>query len=374
MGLLKFIFWDVFTFSTVNVTEGRLMKYLRNHVDSDERMPFAVGIVFGPLTIIILFIGASIIDESKTLTPFLSRLLGLCMVLGWFSLLFMLIYDCDVVQCLFDENSEFYRATGLTNEDILKDKGLAGEFNAYVLSKKLTIPHKTLYNVCVPMPNGNYQEVDAVIITSRTIFVVECKNRVGHFEGCYGAELWTQYIGGQQHDVPNIYLQNQEHIFAIEYFLKSQEIMPDFDTCRNFLLTGGNFVLHTTDHMPANFAFGDIDFLRKATMKCYNMAPECSIENFMEKAYMALLPYSLNSSGQKASMLREREMRAQNREFEKGQYRYYRCRNGVPVFENTKKECLFRKNEIYTQLLLEEEGKPGYWYITLPCIDYEERG
>lgn len=160
-----------------------------------------------------------------------------------------------------------------------------------MLSKKLNIPHKTLYNVCVPMPNGNFREVDAIIITSQDIFVLECKNRSGNFSGHYTSQMWLQHIGSQEHEVPNIYLQNQEHIAAIEYYLKSKGLMHDFGTCHNMLLSNGHMSLELSGS-AANFYYGDIDFLKKNIQEICTKASARSGEDaaFIDNVCLALLP------------------------------------------------------------------------------------
>ena len=117
-----------------------------------------------------------------------------------------LIFDLDTLQCyLFGYNNSVYHlATGLDKSTVAHDQGLIGEYKGYVLSRGLKVPYKVLYNVCVPMRNGNFQEVDSIIITRNIIYVLECKNRGGKFVGKYDEKKWVQYIGSQQHEAENI--------------------------------------------------------------------------------------------------------------------------------------------------------------------------
>ena len=108
-----------------------------------------------------------------------SALSAIFMVLIILSSHWTLIYDFDVFAAFFKnyKQSSYHLATGVTKKELYRDAGLQGEFKAYVLSRQLDIPHRILYNVCVPMKNGNFQEVDAVIITENLVYAIECKNR-----------------------------------------------------------------------------------------------------------------------------------------------------------------------------------------------------
>lgn len=289
---------------------------------------------------------------------------------------FLAFYDFDALMCYYNKKSEYYRATGVTKEDISKDKGLAGEFNAYVLSKKIKAPHRTLYNVCVPMPNGNFQEVDAIIITPHLIYVLECKNRTGYFEIDFNKENWIQYIGSQKHVVPNIYLQNQEHIIAIDHYLLSKEVFNESPIYRNLVLTGGDFFCNTDIESPEEFFLGDMFEMAKVIERNEQQIKKNRGEDFMNNVYMALLPYALNGKTAKENMVHEREMRGQRGEITRGNYRYYRFENDASIAEDTiiallsEENVLLRKDNVYTQIGFLCESY--YYWGAAPTITYIE--
>ena len=288
--------------------------------------------------------------------------------------LFLLTFDITAVACFFEnpDKSEYFLATGVTRKEILNDKGLLGEFNAYVLSQKLKVPHKTLFNVCVPMPNGNYQEVDAIIITNNWLYVIECKNKSGVFTGDFEDENWVQSIGSKQHSVHNVYLQNQDHITAIEYYLKSKGVIPCVDIySHNIMLTNGELRLNATNgRVPIDFAFGDVSFIRKQIEK-EEKGNENRGENFMEEVYMALLPYALNSKDKRDSMQATRENLSRNGEFKKGEYRYYYFPDGIAGI--TKEETVLRKNMVFTQISVTDSETSFPIWITTANLEYTER-
>lgn len=305
---------------------------------------------------------------------------GFAMFVGLITLILLRTlfdYDFDALLCYYNKNSEYYRATGVTRNDILNDKGYAGEFNAYVLSKKIKVPHKTLYNVCVPMPNGSFQEVDAIIITPNNVYVLECKNRAGYFEIDYGKKYWTQYIGNQEHEVPNIYLQNEEHIIAIDNFLLSKKVIDVSLIYLSLVLTDGDLFFNDEVERPDNFCMGNLFYLAKGIEQKEHHSQSKYGDDFMNNVYMALLPYALNGKAAKQSMLNERERRGKNGEIARGNYRYYRFENGVPIVDNlrlallTDENTLLRKDNVYTQIGFSCDS--FYYWFPVPNTTYNEK-
>ena len=68
---------------------------------------------------------------------------------------FAVVYDFDVIYAFWDafKKSSYHLATGVTRKELYFEQGLQGEFKAYVLSRQLNVPHKVLFNVCIPMKN-----------------------------------------------------------------------------------------------------------------------------------------------------------------------------------------------------------------------------
>lgn len=180
-----------------------------------------------------------------------------------------------------------------------------------------------------------------------------------------------QHIGSQEHEVPNIYLQNQEHIAAIEYYLKSKGLMHEFGTCHNMLLSNGHMSLELSGSV-ANFYYGDIDFLKKNIQEICTKAAAQTGEDaaFIDNAYLALLPYALNGTLRKEQMLKERE--ARKKEFAKGEYRYYKFDGNTAAHEQLHRGDLLRKNNIYTQIVTPSKDGKSFYYITVPSMDYAE--
>lgn len=272
-----------------------------------------------------------------------------------------LIFDLDTLQCyLFGyNNSVYYLATGLDKSTVAHDQGLIGEYKGYVLSRGLKVPHKVLYNVCVPMRNGNFQEVDSIIITRNIIYVLECKNRGGKFVGKYDEKKWVQYIGSQQHEAENIYMQNQQHTMAIDQFLLDKGIIQNGqNVCINVVFAGADMQL-PKENQPLDFVFGGMKYVRK-----YINENDARFDDgtdttaLMNCIYEALLPYALYTPDERKAMMAQREEMMKS--FSKGEFVYRTYPDGIPGVTNTGEAAVVRFNRIYRQLLI-SDGKSSCW-------------
>ncbi|MDO5381400.1 MAG: nuclease-related domain-containing protein [Eubacteriales bacterium] len=274
--------------------------------------------------------------------------------------LFLIVFDADTFECYtfgYDK-SIYHRATGVNKYEIARDKGLIGEYKSYVLHRKIKVPHKVLFNVCVPMPNGNYQEVDAIIITNNIIYVLECKNRGGRFVGNYEDKKWKQYIGSQVNDAENIYIQNQKHTMAIDRFLLERGIISNGqNVCMNVVFSSGNMSL-PKKNIPLDFIFGDMRFIANYINRHDKVFDDgTDTTQTMEKIYHALLPYSLYTKQERAAMLEERKVRSERKELAVGDFYTEKVQD---TKNGTHSQLIVRHNKIYTQIYI-NDGKSGCW-------------
>ena len=223
----------------------------------------------------------------------------------------IILLDLDTTECYFlnYKKSSYYLSTGVRHKMLKKNKGLVGEFKAYVLSRTLKVPHKILYNVCVPMQNGSFQEIDALIITRKMLYVLECKNIDGKFIGEYTDKDWKQILGSQQHDKENIYIQNQGHTMALDYFLLTKGIIQNGqNVCINMALSSGSAEV-PSKNIPMDFRFGNVKILSNF-INSYDekYCSGVSGNGFMDTVYEELLPYSLYTDIERSNMVQERKI------------------------------------------------------------------
>ncbi len=308
-----------------------------------------------------LYLGMeTLTDEATDMVKILFFLLFYVYIICAFALY---IFDMDCVECYFlkFKKSSYYLATGVRRKDLRNNKGLVGEFKAYVLSRILKVPHKVLYNVCVPMQNGNFQEIDALIITRKMIYVLECKNNDGKFIGKYTDDVWQQILPGQQHNKKNIYLQNQGHTMALDYFLLKNGIIHNGqNVCINMALISGSAEFPSQD-VPMDFRFGNVRQLAKF-INTYDKKFCKNIEDngIMDTVYDALLPYALYTNEERANMVQMRDIRSQNGEFHHGNFRSVIYEKGIPGVTPAGQRTILRYNRLYTQIQI-SDGKSVCW-------------
>ena len=277
--------------------------------------------------------------------------------------LFICIFDLDTLECCLRgyKKSSYYLATKLGIKEISRDEGLIGEFKGYVLSRTLKVPHKILHNVCIPMRNGNFQEIDTIIITRNIIYVVECKNRVGKFVGKFEDKEWVQYLGNQEKVVENIYLQNQQHTMALDQFLLDRGIIQNGqNVCMNVVLTTGKMKL-AADNVPLDFVMGNARKVRKyieSMDKVFDDGTDTS--GIMNQIYKALLPYALYTNIERSMMMEERNVRSFTKEFAKGEFCTQWVLTGISGVTNPGEKAEVRSNNLYTQVKI-QNGKASCW-------------
>lgn len=69
------------------------------------------------------------------------------------------------------------------------------------------------HNIYLPKGNGEYSEIDLAFVTTKGIFVFECKNYSGWIFGSHKDKYWTvSFPNGQKKQFYNPIIQNQSHI------------------------------------------------------------------------------------------------------------------------------------------------------------------
>lgn len=261
--------------------------------------------------------------------------------------------DLDATECYFRgyRKSSYKLASGVRKKDLKRNKGLVGEFKGYVLSRRLRVPHKILYNVCLPMPNGNFQEIDSIIITRNIIYVLESKNRGGVFVGNIDDANWTQYIGRQEHEVKNIYVQNQKHTMALDRFLLEKKIIENGqNVCINTVFSTGDMKL-SVDRVPLDFIFGNMRFIKRYIEKNdENFDDGTDTSGIMMQVYDALLPYSLYTEEERQMLMQHRTIRSEQKRVPFRPFKKNVIPNGIPGITEIGKPAIIRYNNVYTQL------------------------
>lgn len=114
---------------------------------------------------------------------------------------------------------------GAMGESVIRDKLIA-------LQDKYAF--EFIYDVPVKKSNGDYQQCDFVVLSTRGYFALEVKNWDGEVE-CQGCSrtYWPIYVRGRRVVVPNPILQNASHIKWLResYGINCENIILFADTC-----------------------------------------------------------------------------------------------------------------------------------------------
>lgn len=114
---------------------------------------------------------------------------------------------------------------------------------------KSGIPTVTIYHdMYVPKSNGQYSQIDAVVLTKVGIIVFEVKDYSGWLFGNGYHDYWTQVLsyGEEKHRFYNPIKQNASHIASLKEGLKHCADVPFFSV----IVFYGNCVLKNVSNIP----------------------------------------------------------------------------------------------------------------------------
>lgn len=113
------------------------------------------------------------------------------------------------------KETEYYKETHTSYEDMITDKGKAGEYAAYRNICNISGYKKFLFNVYIENKDNadRKTEIDIILIHETGIFVIESKNFKGWIYGDEASEKWCQvFKNGKKFFFYNPIKQNYRHI------------------------------------------------------------------------------------------------------------------------------------------------------------------
>ncbi len=120
-----------------------------------------------------------------------------------------------------------HRFKFFASEDELPEiRGIQGEKNVTrSLRRLIKDDGYLLTNLLLPLDNGDFTEIDAILISEKGLFCIEIKNWVGRISGTDDSEIWIQqYDDLNRHDKPheNLVKQNHVHCVALDRLLNKE--------------------------------------------------------------------------------------------------------------------------------------------------------
>lgn len=126
------------------------------------------------------------------------------------------------------KDSIYYKETGIEYNEMITDKGRAGEYGTSVRLERITGYKKFLINTYIKKDNDKTTEIDIIMLHEKGIFVIENKNFKGYIYGDEIHEQWCQitYKGrySKKFYFYNPIKQNAAHIIWLKKILEGKKI------------------------------------------------------------------------------------------------------------------------------------------------------
>lgn len=122
------------------------------------------------------------------------------------------------------EQTEYYKSTKTSYNELRFDKGKDGEYLTYKNLVEIPEYKKFLFNSYIPKTHGNTTEIDLIMINEAGIHIFESKNYSGWIFGSESNQYWTQslYCGDgrvKTHKFYNPIMQNVSHLKWLKEYL-----------------------------------------------------------------------------------------------------------------------------------------------------------
>jgi len=267
-----------------------------------------------------------------------------------FAFLFIVYNPRRLIYNLQFKKSAWWKNTGITPNEVRKDKGLYGEYIATMCAEQNLTEHKiygkVFNSVIIPKKDGDFNEIDIISVNETGIHVIEAKARTGAFFGSFTGEIWTQKLGAQEYKLQNPIIQNLTHCnYLIEYLyenipecsLKKKSLVDKIINVVLISLTGFEDHLNRTPS-PVMAFFGmaessmklkgyqTIDFVG-AYGKLLTKEEIDIISQILEKA-------SSYTAAQRQQMMQERAIKQEQKAYSH-KYVYYVVRVTAPDIDGT---------------------------------------
>lgn len=231
------------------------------------------------------------------------------------------------------KKSIFYRNTGITPKEVLKDKGLYGEYIATCAEeevfKKYHLRGRIYNNVFIPHHGGNFSEADVVSVSNAGINVIEAKALGGEIKGYMLDNSWEQTMGNEVYEFTNPVFQNLNHMnYLSEYLSERVKNDDEIDNPElNFLLYMRNTVLFLDKNASMDiktqpdpnlfYVCSGADFY----IKCYKDYPK-ALFNLLPKEIVKYICEAIRDISFYTQEEIEDMMAARQIAIDRGEYRY----------------------------------------------------
>lgn len=352
---------------------------------------FLIAGVIGVFMHILGFFAAIFLQSFSGIADFFSQFFTAFFFFPVFISLGIIFLWLDIPKAYYNltfRKNKWWNNTGISIREITEDQGLYGEYAATVAAE-LNMKQNKMYgeifnNVIIPKKDGDFNEIDVIMICEAGIFVIEAKARHGDFSGTATSASWQQTMGNEVHELPNPFIQNLGHCNYLAEYLHEKlpaHIRSQIDLRRVMV----NTVLFgllcnwkkvamvgpiTPFYMGYSIQTFGSTFIRENLIKSFgrNLTPEQ-----IDAIANALRPISFYPKQTREQMINERQFRQEHGDFRHA-FSYY-IANGVwsaPYQGNGTMIC--RDNGLYkTYLEMEDHQFHAYPNFQVTGITYRSR-
>jgi len=105
-------------------------------------------------------------------------------------------------------------------------KGQLGEWAVQFRLKRLPSDYIVLKNILLPNGKDSTSQIDHIVVSRFSVFVIETKNYKGWVSGGENSQNWTQNIYGHKYKLYNPILQNEKHIQVLRSLFSGNVQIP----------------------------------------------------------------------------------------------------------------------------------------------------
>lgn len=146
---------------------------------------------------------------------------------------------------------------------------------------------KVIRNAYIPRTDGNYTEIDLIVICKHGIFIIESKNVTGKITGSWkDEELTILHPGGKDYPLQNPIIQNSKHFEQLKNILGLKS-----DLFRNVVVFGDSAFIENYNEIPFYAVICKLETLVKSMIRLSNRLKTQLEIHLVDSTYEVLLPY-----------------------------------------------------------------------------------
>lgn len=203
-------------------------------------------------------------------------------------IILMFILSLLGIKSSFDK-SGYSKESNKRFMEVKLDKGLNGEYLSFRELERIQGYKKILVNAYIPKGNGEYSEIDLILIHETGIYVIESKNYGGWIWGNEKYKSWIQtFPNGHKEKFYSPIFQNNHHINSLKRFLS----FNDINVYKSLIVFSERCTLKNIEIYSENIHVLKRDDLYKTLKNIANQSGHVLNCNQIDGIYNKIKPYT----------------------------------------------------------------------------------